>query len=1009
MKKLAYVVVGLIALVVIVVGAAFVAINTLDWKPQITEAASEATGRTLRIDGDLEVALSPGLQLDFAAEGVSLANAAGLEPPEMLKLGAITGRVQLWPYLTRRAVVVDSLIVREPVVNLAVDASGRPNWVLAEEVAEAEPRRPSAAEGPPFRKLRIGELSLENGTFSYVDAVSGQTVQASEINVDFALTDLDTPLSVDAGMVLNKEPVSLKVEIDTPNSLLNGPEAKTVLALTTKHAKASYEGRVLRRPVDGLDGVFDVEIPSVGRLAAWLDRPLAKGQPDPGPLKVHAVFAGEGAKVTLKEARIEGQALKASASGSYDGSGEVDKLVLTVESDVLDIDRYLPPPKPQAATRRQGAPRSDPLAGLSDEPIDVSVLRRTDADVKLAIAGVKVAGFDLGRIDFTAEAKGGVLTADLARLALYGGAVSGKLTLDAKAAALGLTSEFNIDKVSMDRLAKAATGETPIAGIASGQLKATSQGKSPRALAKNMQGSVDFSLGEVKNAPVEGITAVNLKLDLPGLEKQPTLRGDLVYNKQKVEFGAATDPVQKLLESDSFKADVKLSSTPLSLTYSGAVQRRPVPGLDGRFDLDVPSVAVLAAWLGQPLDKGQPDPGPLKVSAEMATEGDSFLLKQASITGKALQARASGSFRAEKPVPRFEAKIDVIEADLNAYLPPEQKRQAAAPAPAAASEWSREPYGLSGLKAANGTAEVALAKIRYRNLEIAKGRVTAALEGGVFESNVESLELAGGTLGASARLDASGETAQVAYKASVKGVEARPLLVAFAGSDRLSGTANIEAEGTSRGRSEWDLVNALNGKGSFTFLNGAIHGINLAATLRKARTLGMSQEAGEQQQTDFAELSGSYVITKGVVDNRDLKMLAPLVRLSGAGEVPMPPRTIDYTVEAKLVATLKGQGGQDALAGVPIPIRVTGSWEKPEYRVNWDSVIKSIAADPERLANMPKALGERAQDLGIQLPGGELLKGITGGATTQEQSGDTGSTSSPIQKPLDALKGLLKK
>jgi AsmA protein len=139
-------------------------------------------------------------------------------------------------------------------------------------------------------------------------------------------------------------------------------------------------------------------------------------------------------------------------------------------------------------------------------------------------------------------------------------------------------------------------------------------------------------------------------------------------------------------------------------------------------------------------------------------------------------------------------------------------------------------------------------------------------------------------------------------------------------------------------------------------------------------------------------------------------MQAPLLRLSGAGEVPMPPRQVDYAVEAKLVASLEGQGGKDALAGLPIPIRVTGNWADPQIAADWDSVFKSLAADPERLANLPTDLAEKAKDLGVALPdvggeAGEILKGVTGG-----DKGDAAPGTDLLKKaPADALKGLLKR
>jgi len=337
---------------------------------------------------------------------------------------------------------------------------------------------------------------------------------------------------------------------------------------------------------------------------------------------------------------------------------------------------------------------------------------------------------------------------------------------------------------------------------------------------------------------------------------------------------------------------------------------------------------------------------------------------------------------------------------------------------------------------------VTLAQVTYKGLKIDKGRVTLNVKDGVLETKIEDIALAGGSINARAVVDASGKVPKLSYNTSVKGAQARPLLTAFAGNDRVSGTANITAEGAAQGISQRDMVASLNGKGSLQFLDGAIHGVNIAATLRKARTLDMSSSANKAQKTDFAELGGTFVIKNGVVDNRDFKLLAPLLRIGGAGLVPMPPRTVDYAVEAKLVGTLKGQGSKDPLAGIPISIKVTGSWDQPKYFVDWDAAIRAIASDPRALANLPGNLSTKAKELGLALPGSggktgdilkgiagdgtktspasqavELLKGITGGATSPPAGSDdkTDSTAQPAQKkqepavkPQDLLKGLFR-
>jgi AsmA protein len=65
MKKLAYVVLGVIVVLVvaIVVLPRVVGLNV--FKPQIAEAVRDATGRELRIDGDIKLAILPALELSL--------------------------------------------------------------------------------------------------------------------------------------------------------------------------------------------------------------------------------------------------------------------------------------------------------------------------------------------------------------------------------------------------------------------------------------------------------------------------------------------------------------------------------------------------------------------------------------------------------------------------------------------------------------------------------------------------------------------------------------------------------------------------------------------------------------------------------------------------------------------------------------------------------------------------------------------------------------------------------
>jgi AsmA protein len=249
---------------------------------------------------------------------------------------------------------------------------------------------------------------------------------------------------------------------------------------------------------------------------------------------------------------------------------------------------------------------------------------------------------------------------------------------------------------------------------------------------------------------------------------------------------------------------------------------------------------------------------------------------------------------------------------------------------------------------------------------------------------LEDLIVAGGRAEASATVDGAQRVPVLRYRLIASGVQARPVLKTFAGTDRLSGTANFETAGRAAGNSRKQMVGTLNGQGRFLFTDGAIHGINIASALRKVQNLGFG--ASGAQRTDFAELSGSFTITDGVLENRDLKMLAPLVRLKGGGRVPMPPRMIDYTVEAKLVGSLIGQGGKNGLTGLPIPVSVKGSWDDPAIDVDWKT----------RFANMPRNLLEFGRSLGVALP----IPGVEPGP------GETGTKGGVLGELLKAIPGL---
>jgi AsmA protein len=103
--------------------------------------------------------------------------------------------------------------------------------------------------------------------------------------------------------------------------------------------------------------------------------------------------------------------------------------------------------------------------------------------------------------------------------------------------------------------------------------------------------------------------------------------------------------------------------------------------------------------------------------------------------------------------------------------------------------------------------------------------------------------------------------------------------------------------------------------------------------LKGGKDVGVASDA--TQKTDFSELSASFRIADGVARNDDLAAKSPLLRLAGAGDIDIGNERLDYLLKASVVATSKGQGGGelDSLKGLTIPVRLTGPFEKPDWKI----------------------------------------------------------------------------
>jgi AsmA protein len=201
----------------------------------------------------------------------------------------------------------------------------------------------------------------------------------------------------------------------------------------------------------------------------------------------------------------------------------------------------------------------------------------------------------------------------------------------------------------------------------------------------------------------------------------------------------------------------------------------------------------------------------------------------------------------------------------------------------------------------------------------------------------------------------------------------------------LEGQGTITLALAGQGVSERQIVGTLRGKVDMATSNGAIDAIDVPKILHgieQGRFSGVRIAPGEK--TPFSELAGTFTIANGVADNQDLRLVSANLRVTGAGNFNLTARSLDYTVRPKVSMTGGGERAVVNVQNVEIPVRIVGSWDKPNISV----------AGQEQLIETVKEIGKNLKSKDVE----EALKGLLGGGDGQQRV-----------KPRDLLDKLLKK
>ncbi len=572
---------GLVAAALIAAGLLAYLVSRLDVRAEVERAVENATGRQMRIEGDVGVSYWPVLGL--RAETITLANVTGGRAPAFIAADEINVGVAIRPLLDRQ-VVVERLVLQRPQIALEVDAQGQPNWVLARPRGTGPARPPTTEPALDFSRTSLRGVSISDGEVSFFDARRGSGWVIGDVDIRTALEGFEQPMQVDGSLRYADEQVRLDMEIGRPGAMLRGELTPLTIDIESDLVTAEFQGQTLASSGE-VAGNLRANGPSLRRLAAWMGSPI-QGAVGLEQFAVSGRVQISGGASSFSNA---GFALdRLSGRGDFVLSERGGKPYLSGRLEVFDFDLnpYLtgqaPPRAPAAAVAAaaeapapgaaapsteiaavEAAPRVlDVQAAPSEAPLSFGGLRAFNADIELATAAVLVQRMRIDSSRSNLVLNDGFLAATVHSMALYGGSGSGRFEIDAREADTRMVQDFAFSGLDARRFLTDSINFTNIEGRADMALNVRTRGRTQSELIGALDGSTHL---EVVSGTLHGV-------DLGGVSTtiRNALRGELIAPEATTRFQGLS---ATFLVSDGVLAthDVSFNTADLRIPGIGVI------------------------------------------------------------------------------------------------------------------------------------------------------------------------------------------------------------------------------------------------------------------------------------------------------------------------------------------------------------------------------------------------------------------------------------------------------
>lgn len=330
-----------VILAVVLIGATIP--SFIDWqtyREPIENAASDAVGREVKIEGKVGFTILPRPAVDLGK--VSIANSKAGEAEHLLTLELLSARLALTPLL-RGAIQVETFELEG--ADLRLERNGENvNWSLTRKDENGSEK--SAADNFLIRAIQdisIEDFSAKDLRISYTDVVSGKSFGWEVKHGTAILESMNGPFSAEGRIVLGDEAFFVTGKVGVSRE--GNPRPILLEAVAGNGLSVKYDGSAsFGQDAFGVSGALDLSSPSLNDLAvpfaaitgtssnAWAGNAKLTM---PTTLKGQMEISGGAITATGMELSLADQKATADVDLKL---GKVISGTIDLESNILDID-----------------------------------------------------------------------------------------------------------------------------------------------------------------------------------------------------------------------------------------------------------------------------------------------------------------------------------------------------------------------------------------------------------------------------------------------------------------------------------------------------------------------------------------------------------------------------------------------------------------------------------------------------------------------------------------------